>query len=123
MKLVDSYMFLERLRELIYELLEFRDRVKEEGGEVIPIRTGTPLVRYGFISMLKGGASYIRNANLEYVTTSYVDDFTYSLIVYLKDITKVRILLEDLNQVSFSDLLKFIDSEGVELALRRGMSV
>ena len=55
MKLVDSYMFLERLRELIYELLEFRDRVKEEGGEVIPIRTSTPLVRYGFISMLKGG--------------------------------------------------------------------
>jgi len=55
LKLVDSYMFLERLRELIYELLEFRDRVKEEGGEVIPIRTSTPLVRYGFISMLKGG--------------------------------------------------------------------
>jgi len=68
-------------------------------------------------------ASYIRNANLEYVTTSYVDDFTYSLIVYLKDITKVRILLEDLHQVSFSDLLKFIGNEGVELALKSGMSV
>jgi hypothetical protein len=26
LKLVDSYMFLERLRKLIYELLEFRDR-------------------------------------------------------------------------------------------------
>jgi len=68
-------------------------------------------------------ASYIRNANLEYVTTSYVDDFTYSLIVYLKGITKVRVLLEDLHQVSFNDLLKFIDSEGVELALKSGMSV
>jgi pyridoxal 5'-phosphate synthase pdxS subunit len=55
LKLVDSYVFLERLRELIYELLEFRDRIREAGGEVLPIRTGTPLVKYGFISMFKGG--------------------------------------------------------------------
>lgn len=55
MKLVDSYEFLESLRDLIYRLLEYRDRVREEGYEVIPIRTATPLVRYGFISMLKGG--------------------------------------------------------------------
>jgi pyridoxal 5'-phosphate synthase pdxS subunit len=55
LKLLDSYVFLERLRELIYELLEYRDRVKEDGGEIIPIRRGTPLVKYGFISMLKGG--------------------------------------------------------------------
>jgi len=45
LKLVDSYVFLERLRELIYELLEFRDRIREAGGEVLPIRTGTPLVK------------------------------------------------------------------------------
>lgn len=55
MKLVDSYVFLEELRNLIYKLLEFRDRVREEGLEVIPLRTGTPLVKYSFISMLKGG--------------------------------------------------------------------
>ena len=55
MKLVDSYEFLESLRDLIYKLLEYRDRVREEGYEIIPIRTATPLVRYGFISMLKGG--------------------------------------------------------------------
>jgi pyridoxal 5'-phosphate synthase pdxS subunit len=55
LKLVDSYAFLEKLRDLIYELLEHRDKVKESGGELIPLRTGTPLVKYGFISMLKGG--------------------------------------------------------------------
>jgi len=55
LKLVDSYAFLERLRDLIYELLEHRDKVKESGGELVPLRTGTPLVKYGFISMLKGG--------------------------------------------------------------------
>jgi pyridoxal 5'-phosphate synthase pdxS subunit len=55
LKLIDSYVFLERLRELIYELLEFRDRIRQAGGEVLPIRTGTPLVKYGFISMFKGG--------------------------------------------------------------------
>ena len=55
MKLVDSYLVLERIRDLIYRLLEYRDRVREEGGEVIPVRAATPLVRYGFISMLKGG--------------------------------------------------------------------
>ncbi|NAZ13881.1 MAG: pyridoxal 5'-phosphate synthase lyase subunit PdxS [Desulfurococcales archaeon] len=55
MKLIDSYMFLEKLRDLIYGLLEYRDRVKESGLEIIPIKTGTPLVKLGFISMLKGG--------------------------------------------------------------------
>jgi pyridoxal 5'-phosphate synthase pdxS subunit len=55
LKLVDSYAYLERLYNLIYELLEYRDRARDEGVEVIPIRTSTPLVRYGFISMLKGG--------------------------------------------------------------------
>jgi len=30
-KLVDGYVFLERLRDLIYELLEARDRAVEEG--------------------------------------------------------------------------------------------
>ena len=55
MKLVDSYAFLERLRDLIYGLLELRDKAKESGLEVIPTREGTPLVKYGFISMFKGG--------------------------------------------------------------------
>lgn len=55
MKLIDSYMFLERLRDLIYSLLELRDRYREEGREVLPIREATPLVKYGFISMFKGG--------------------------------------------------------------------
>lgn len=55
MKLVDSYVFLEKLRDLIYSLLELRDRAGEEGLEVIPIREAVPLVRYGFISMFKGG--------------------------------------------------------------------
>ena len=55
MKLIDSYMFLEKLRDLIYGLLEYRDRVKESGLEIIPIKTVTPLVKLGFISMLKGG--------------------------------------------------------------------
>jgi threonine synthase len=68
-------------------------------------------------------ASYIRDANLEHVTTSYVEDFTYSLTFYLKDTVKIEIFMEDLHQASFDDLLKFIGNEGVELALRRGMSV
>jgi Pyridoxine biosynthesis enzyme len=55
MRLIDSYIFLEKLRDLIYELLECRDRIKESASESMPIRTGTPLVKYGFISMLKGG--------------------------------------------------------------------
>jgi len=54
-KLVDAYIFLERLRDLIYSLLELRDRAREDGFEVIPVREATPLVRYGFISMFKGG--------------------------------------------------------------------
>ncbi|MEM4535049.1 MAG: pyridoxal 5'-phosphate synthase lyase subunit PdxS [Desulfurococcaceae archaeon] len=55
MKLVDAYVYLEKLRDLIYSLLEYRDRVEESGLEVVPIREATPLVRYGFISMFKGG--------------------------------------------------------------------
>jgi len=55
LKLVDSYAFLEELRNLIYRLLEYRDRAREEGKELILLRVGTPLVRYGFVSMLKGG--------------------------------------------------------------------
>ena len=55
MNLVDSYEFLEKLRSLIYSLLELRDKAAEEGSETIPLREATPLVRYGFISMLKGG--------------------------------------------------------------------
>ncbi|MEL9999764.1 MAG: pyridoxal 5'-phosphate synthase lyase subunit PdxS [Desulfurococcaceae archaeon] len=55
MKLVDSYMYLDKLRDIIYSLLELRDRAKESGSELIPIREATPLVRYGFISMFKGG--------------------------------------------------------------------
>ncbi|MEM0380851.1 MAG: pyridoxal 5'-phosphate synthase lyase subunit PdxS [Desulfurococcaceae archaeon] len=55
MKLIDAYMYLERLKDLIYSLLEYRDRAKEEGFETIPIREATPIVRYGFISMFKNG--------------------------------------------------------------------
>jgi len=55
LKLVDSYMYLDKLRDIIYSLLELRDRAKESGSELIPIREATPLVRYGFISMFKGG--------------------------------------------------------------------
>ncbi len=55
MKLVDSYIFLEKLHNLIYELLDYRDRAREEGIELVPLRISTPLVRYGFVSMLKGG--------------------------------------------------------------------
>ena len=51
-KLVDSYVFLEKLRDLIYSLLELRDRAKEAGYGIIE---STPLVKYGFISMFKGG--------------------------------------------------------------------
>jgi pyridoxal 5'-phosphate synthase pdxS subunit len=52
MKLVDGYVFLGKLRDLIYELLEVRDRAVEEG---LVVENATPLVKYGFISMLKGG--------------------------------------------------------------------
>lgn len=55
MKLVDGYIYLERLRDLIYTLLEERDRAREQGLEVIPVKEATPLVKYGFISMFKGG--------------------------------------------------------------------
>ncbi|MEM3977697.1 MAG: hypothetical protein QXV47_00445 [Fervidicoccaceae archaeon] len=55
MKLVDSYVFLERLRDLIYSLVELSDKARESGAELVPIRTGAPLVKYGFISMFKGG--------------------------------------------------------------------
>jgi hypothetical protein len=52
LKLVDSYLFLERLRNLIYSLLELRDGAKETGYGVVE---STPLTKYGFISMFKGG--------------------------------------------------------------------
>ncbi|MDW7973708.1 MAG: pyridoxal 5'-phosphate synthase lyase subunit PdxS [Sulfolobales archaeon] len=52
MKLVDGYAYVERLKELIYELLEERDRRREEG---LGIRQATPLVKLGFVSMFKGG--------------------------------------------------------------------
>lgn len=55
MKLVDAYVFLEKLRDMLYSLLEYRDKLKEEGREIIPLKEATPLVRYGFISMFKGG--------------------------------------------------------------------
>lgn len=55
LKLVDAYVYLERLRDLIYPLLEFRDSAKERGLEIVPVREATPIVRYGSISMLKGG--------------------------------------------------------------------
>ncbi|MEM0366285.1 MAG: pyridoxal 5'-phosphate synthase lyase subunit PdxS [Acidilobaceae archaeon] len=55
MKLIDSYVFLERLRDLIYQLLELRDRALEEGKLLPGIKAGTPLVKYGFISMFKSG--------------------------------------------------------------------
>lgn len=55
MKLLDSYVCLERLRDLIYQLLEYRDRLVSSGGEVLPVRTGGVIVKLGFISMLKGG--------------------------------------------------------------------
>jgi pyridoxal 5'-phosphate synthase pdxS subunit len=55
LKLVDAYIFLERLRDLLYSLLEHRDRAKESGVEMIPLKEATSLVKYGFISMFKGG--------------------------------------------------------------------
>ncbi len=55
MKLVDSYKILDRLYRLLYDLLEYRDEVRESGYEVIPIREATPIVKLGFPSMLKGG--------------------------------------------------------------------
>ncbi len=55
MKLVDAYVFLERLRDLLYSLLELRDSMRELGFEIVPIREAVPLVKYGFISMFKGG--------------------------------------------------------------------
>lgn len=55
MKLVDSYEILNRLYDLLYDLLEYRDKIRESGYEVIPIRESTPLVKLGFPSMLKGG--------------------------------------------------------------------
>ena len=54
-KLVDSYGVLERLYDLLYDLLEYRDKIREEGGELPPLRESTPLVKLGFPSMLKGG--------------------------------------------------------------------
>ena len=49
---MDSYTYLEKLRDLIYSLLEARDKARENA---YPIRQATPLVKYGFISMFKGG--------------------------------------------------------------------
>ncbi len=55
MKLVDAYKFLEELGNFLYKLLEYRDKLREEGHEVKRVEVATPLVKYGFISMLKGG--------------------------------------------------------------------
>ena len=52
MKLIDGYAYLEKLRDLIYSLLEARDRAIEAG---LIVKQATPLVKYGFISMFKGG--------------------------------------------------------------------
>lgn len=55
MNLVDSYRILERLYDLLYDLLELRDEKREEGLEPMPIREATPLVKLGLPSMLKKG--------------------------------------------------------------------
>ncbi|MEM2006870.1 MAG: pyridoxal 5'-phosphate synthase lyase subunit PdxS [Sulfolobales archaeon] len=55
MKLTDSYVFIEKLRDLIYQLLELRDRSSAEGGSLPLIKLGGTLVKLGFVSMLKGG--------------------------------------------------------------------
>ncbi|MEM3366613.1 MAG: pyridoxal 5'-phosphate synthase lyase subunit PdxS [Candidatus Methanomethyliaceae archaeon] len=47
MKLVESYAFLEKLEEFLYELLELRDRKD--------LKEGTTMVKLAFPSMLKGG--------------------------------------------------------------------
>ncbi len=49
MKLVDAYVFLKRLRDLLYSLLELRDRMEELGFEIVAVREAVPLVKYGFI--------------------------------------------------------------------------
>ncbi|MCS7099397.1 MAG: pyridoxal 5'-phosphate synthase lyase subunit PdxS [Sulfolobales archaeon] len=58
-KLVDSYVYIEKLRDLIYQLLEARDRARSGGSAYLPnnssIEVGSTLVKLGFISMLKGG--------------------------------------------------------------------
>ncbi|MDW8082732.1 MAG: pyridoxal 5'-phosphate synthase lyase subunit PdxS [Sulfolobales archaeon] len=58
-KLVDSYVYIEKLRDLIYQLLEARDRARSEYSTAAPnnpaIEVGSTLVKLGFISMLKGG--------------------------------------------------------------------
>lgn len=64
MSLVESYNVLERLYNLLYELLEYRDRARENGHEIVPIRESTPLVKLGLPSMLKGGVIMdVTNAN------------------------------------------------------------
>jgi len=55
LKLVDAYVFLEELGSLLYKLLEQRDKLREEGYPVPGREVATPLVKYGFVSMLKGG--------------------------------------------------------------------
>jgi pyridoxal 5'-phosphate synthase pdxS subunit len=54
MKLVDAYLVLEKLRNLIYELLEYSDLHGLRRNKT-SIETAGPMVKYGFISMLKGG--------------------------------------------------------------------
>ncbi|MEM1983592.1 MAG: pyridoxal 5'-phosphate synthase lyase subunit PdxS [Sulfolobales archaeon] len=55
LKLIDSYAYIERIRDLIYQLLEYRDITSSVGREEIPIKTGNPIVKLGFISMFKSG--------------------------------------------------------------------
>jgi len=54
-KLTDAYVFLEELGSLLYKLLEYRDSLRESGYVASGREVATPLVRYGFVSMLKGG--------------------------------------------------------------------
>lgn len=55
LRLIDSYVYIEKLRNLIYQLLEIRDEMVSEGVERHSIKVGIPIVKLGFISMFKGG--------------------------------------------------------------------
>jgi len=60
-------------------------------------------------------ASYAKSTRIDPLVTRYVEVFTQSLLYYLRNVARVRVLLEDLYLVSIDDLVKFMSMSSVDI--------
>ncbi len=64
-------------------------------------------------------ASYIKSYGIDSLTSPYVEDFTNSLTYYLRNIAKIKVLLDDLHRLSLEDFMKLVSNSSVEISLAK----